>query len=424
MNVPKRNLWKIGIAIAIVLLLLMLMIWIPLSAGQVNETAQSERVPATGTATIQRTPAPDLTVTALAKDQLKQQDDKLQRENSGIWPYLNAIGGSLGTIFVATAALIAAVLGFRQWRGNRLDEREKRDEERFQRVVEGLGSASKAAQAGAAIMLRTFLQPGYEQFYQQSFDLAVTHLRLRHVDPNTLAPLDPDEYVPLDSLSQALITVFKESFPLARKILGQRKSQKESFPLACKILGQRKSQFDTQSLDASHVRLDSAYLDESDLKDVWMRVASLRRARLRGAKLSGANLRRADLSRAFLDGAFLDGANLSRAHLSGAHLSGADLSRADLSRADLSGTHPENARSLQDADLRRAKGLTEEQREACKAKGAIIDEAPMPSTPQLPVVPSPPSPSDDTQDPSAQASTLPPDSNENSTASSQQDPES
>src|SRR5512135_1714587 len=148
--------------------------------------------------------------------------------------------GGIGTILAAVAAFIAASHGFKQWRGNRQDEQMKRGEERFQKVVEGLGSERTEAKVGAAITLRTFLQPGYEQFYRQAFDLAVSHLRLRKAEASASKPLSslapilivpkgdlrqeqqlpsPTTPIPLDSLSQALITVFKESFPLVRNEL-------------------------------------------------------------------------------------------------------------------------------------------------------------------------------------------------------------
>ena len=99
---------------------------------------------------------------------------------------------------------------------------------------------------GAAITLRTFLQPGYEQFYRQAFDLAVAHLRLRKAEASAPEPPSSPDHVliipkgsfrqeqqppppttsiPLNSLSQALITVFKESFPLARNELKKTNAQ-------------------------------------------------------------------------------------------------------------------------------------------------------------------------------------------------------
>jgi hypothetical protein len=46
-------------------------------------------------------------------------------------------------------------------------------------------------------------------FISQAFDLAVAYLRLRNIGP------EPE---PADSLNQALIRVFRESFPLARDL--------------------------------------------------------------------------------------------------------------------------------------------------------------------------------------------------------------
>jgi hypothetical protein len=108
----------------------------------------------------------------------------------------------------------------------------------------------------------------------------------------------------------------------------------------------------------------------------------------------------------------------------------ADLSGADLSGADLSGTDPswaclEVARSLEGTNLRGVIGLTKEELERCKAKGAIIDEDTTTSPPQSTVSPPAPSQSDDAQSPSAlptQVNTPPPGTDGSSTASSQQGP--
>ena len=455
----KRGMWKAGIAIAGMLLLLVLMVWIPVSAVGAYEGASGFATPGTGT--VQATSTVDLTVTAVVQDQLKQQDDKLRRENSGLWSFWLTISGSIGTIFVAIAALLTAMNGFNQWLGNRRDEQQKRAEERFQAVVEGLGSERVEAKVGAAIMLRTFLQKDYEQFYSQAFDLAVAHLRLPRTsgqsvdDPDALhaSPLskDPDTPLSLTTLSQALIVVFKDAFPLARNRLKEQDS---------------KTQIHPQSLDATSVQLDNAYLSGADLKQVWMPQASLRKANLRradltGAHLTGAHLSKADLRGAYLSGAYLSeadlrGADLRGAHLTGAHLSkadlstaqliaanltgadltgadltgayldqadlrgayltgahligadlsvvdftNADLSEADFSEADLNWTKLENVLSLANAKLLRVKGLTKEQLEACKAKDATIDEDSTTSSSQPTASTSRPPQSSNAQAPSA-----------------------
>jgi uncharacterized protein YjbI with pentapeptide repeats len=421
----KSDIWKVGIGIAGILLLLALMVWLPVPAVSAQERAPELATPGTGT--VQATPTIDATVTELNKEKLAQEVQQLKNQNAPDplgWLQTNA------SIFLSTlVVVIGALFGFWQWGVGRRDaqnkeladrkaererrdeeqqrwlkdqeaEREKRTEERFQAAVVGLGSKDVEARTGAAIMLRTFLQPGYEQFYQQSFDLAVAHLRLRHVDSKK-----PE---PLDSLSQALITVFKESFSRTRRILEEQSTQ-----------------LDPQSLDASHIQLDNAFLIQSDLERVWMREALLREARLYNAKLSGAHLRRADLREAYLNGADLTkanltfanlskarlrgvnlreadirGADLSETELNGAELNGARFDRTNLSKADLSETDLEDALSLKDTNLSGVAGLTKEQLEACKAKGAIIDEVPATSASQSTVSPSSPSPSNDVQSPS------------------------
>ena len=155
------------------------------------------------------------------------------------------------------------------------------------------------------------------------------------------------------------------------------------------------------------IQLDNAYLREADLKQVWMPQVSLRKATLYGADLSKANLIGADLRKAkFHDSVLI---------------------RADLSGANLSGATLEEALTLVDTNLRGAKGLDEEQKAICKAKGAIIDEVPTTSSPWSIASPPPPSQSNDSHASSASPAQgiLPtPDAGESSAASSQQDSES
>ena len=439
----KRDLWKAGMVIAGMLLLLVLMAWIPVSAAGAEMRASG----LAAMVMVQATPTEDATVTALNKEQLtlqvKQLQNQLQNQN-------NWLANNSTALIAAITTLIVALFGIYQWTGNRRDalqkeltaqgkeledrkaERERRDEEqqrwlknqeaerekqaegRFQSAIEGLSSEREEAKVGAAILLRTFLRPGYEQFYTQSFDLVAAHLCPSRA-PNP--PEDPKAPLTLTTLRQALIVAFKEAFPPAR-------SQHTGSP---------------QSLDASYIQLDNAYLVRADLKQAWMPQASCREADLSGAdlreanlsraNLSGtdlreadlsganlreadlieANLRRANLRRTDLREADLSGANLFEANLRGADLreaglSGANLGRADLSGADLSkanlfeailfganlnGANIEDAFSLKDTDIREVKGLTKEQRASCKTKGVIIDEDPTTSSSQSTVAPPP-----------------------------------
>ena len=391
----KRDMRKAGIAIAGMLLLLVLMVWVPVSVAGAHEMTSGLTAPIT--VTVQASPTANPTIAAqTAQEQLT----KLQRDNDRSF---QAWFWSSGATFLSTLVLVGGgLLGFWRWRVDRRDaqarelkdrrdaqdkeledrkvERERRSEERFQAVVEGLGSTSIATQVGAAIMLRTFLSSGYEQFYSQTFDLAVAYLRLRNIGPVPESP---------DSLNQALIRVFRESFPLARDLPNQS----------------------SQSLDALGIRLDGAYLARSDLRGARIPESYLRKANLVAANLREANLR----------DAILIGANLNGADLGGANFDGADLREANLSRTNL-----EHSSSLKKAKLFGVKGLWKEQLEACKAKGAIIDEDSTVSSPPSPVSPPSPSQSTDVQTPSAtpaQGNLPTPDTGISSATSSQQGPE-
>ncbi len=389
----KRDMWKVGITIASMLLLLVLImwVWVPVSAAGRQERASG--LTKLGAITVQATPTEDATVIALNKEKLAQEVQQLKNQNNPdplSWLRTNA------SILLSTlVVVVGALVGLFRWLADRRDEQEKRredqrieqrkrDEERFQTVITGLGNTGTEAKVGFVVMLRTFLGKGYEQFYSQTFDLAVAHLRL----PRTITPPeDPDKPLPLTTLSRALIVIFKEVFPLARQ----------------------QNAKSAQTLDATGVQLDKAYLDEADLNQIWMPYASLRESHLHGAYLNGANLRKANLREANLSKAHLSEADLSGTDLRGTYfkeadlrranlgyalphkvnLRGADLSYADLREANLRKANLEEAKSLHETDLRGVKGLNKEQLEACKTQGAIIDEDVMVNISQSTVSPSP-----------------------------------
>ena len=373
----KRDLWRTGIAIAGMLLLLMLMAWISGVAAGAHEGVSEFTGPVT--VTVLATPTEDATVTTLSKEKLAQEVEQLKEQNKP--DFFGWLRTNASILLSTLVVVIGALIGLWRWLGDRRDEhekrredqrteQEKRAEERFQSAVTGLGDEKEGARIGAAILLRTFLRPGYEQFYTQTFDLAVANLRL----PRTPhPPEDPNTPLPLTTLSQALIVVFREAFPLAR-------NQNKRSP---------------ESLDATDIQLDSAYLRGADLKQVWMPQASMRKvdlslanlseANLGEAKLIGAKLNEADLSRAKLSGADLSEAELIRAKLNeadlnrtyfnGAKLSGADLSRADLRGADLSGADLSWAKLsgafLSEADLN-GTNLSEAELSEADLKGANL----------------------------------------------------
>jgi uncharacterized protein YjbI with pentapeptide repeats len=400
----RAIIWK-GSVIASSLLFLLLMIVVP-AVFAAPQRQVSLFVYNAGTAVAQSTPTADATVTALTKEQLTQQIKQLQLQNDrSFWSWLWSSGGGIApAVFAALAAVVVAFFPFRQWLGNQKEDRAKQAEERFQTVVEGLSSDKEQAKLGAAIVLRTFLQPGYEQFNEQTFELAVDILQLQ--------PHPTDLTQPPSALSRALTGILVEVFPLARDALKAKQKEKQPSGLPLEIISQK--------LDAGSIQLDKANLYYADFSQAWMPDAQLRQAFLYGASLSGAQLRHAKLMKAdlrwadfrntelrgadlseincFVDQDYtnddashidLSGANLSGAILRGANLkgailktytgpsgtfpidlSGADLSGADLTNADLSGANPEAATSLKDAKMGGVTGLTLDQLKQCKDKGA------------------------------------------------------
>jgi uncharacterized protein YjbI with pentapeptide repeats len=128
------------------------------------------------------------------------------------------------------------------------------------------------------------------------------------------------------------------------------------------------------------VDLRGANLHEVDLSHANLSHANLSHANLRGADLSRANLSHANLSHASLHEADLNLANLSHANLSHAFTIEADLSYAVLRKTNLSGADLYEANlhgaHLEGADLRDARGVTEEEleKQAENLEGTIMPD--------------------------------------------------
>src|SRR5437870_10252721 len=142
-----RDLWKAGIAMAGILLLLVLTVWLRVSAAGAHERAPelAKRV------TVQATPTVDATVTTLNKEKLAQEVQQLKSQNEPT--FFDWLRGNVSILLLGLGALA----GFLRWLADRRDardkelkdrqaEREKRAEERFQSIVEGLGNEREEAQ--------------------------------------------------------------------------------------------------------------------------------------------------------------------------------------------------------------------------------------------------------------------------------------
>jgi uncharacterized protein YjbI with pentapeptide repeats len=313
-------------------------------------------------------PEGSLRKTLLENDKLTQEVEKLKREGKWLWNN----GATVGTVLVATAA---GLIGLFRWLADRREERRRRAEERFQSVVGGLSNADLAAKIGAAVMLRTFLRKGYEDFYVQVFNLAVAYLRLQAIPSGAGSESDTPS-----PLTQALAIVFIESFPLARDQVLDKPELLDATGVWLK---------DT---NLSHANLDGVWVPKAHLASAKLNASQINRANLIGADLTGAtldqvigegvdftkatlvgaSLKSAVLSKASFEGAELAGASFEAANLTGADFIQADLTNAILIKAVLVGANPQAAKSLVGAKMSAGQGLTHGQIQTCIKKGAIF----------------------------------------------------
>ncbi len=184
------------------------------------------------------------------------------------------------------------------------------------------------------------------------------------------------------------------------------------------------SMADLTGADLWAALLGSADLREANLKETIICFAWLGGTSLNGADLRGADLRGADLREAHLRGADLREADL-RGYYQGKDYPGGFIpilfEKADLSGADLTGAKFDQTSLsfLKGTNLCGVKGLSKEQLEACKAKGAIIDEETTTSSSQPDTAPPPPSQSSEAPSSPTQVNTPHPSSDRSNTTSSQ-----
>jgi uncharacterized protein YjbI with pentapeptide repeats len=359
---------------------------------------------------------PDPTVTGLEKAKLREEVNLLRRsddQNLHDWlgANVNGLVASIGTIVVGLFAVYRYFKDREDAREKRAEEdrdqlasqaaeRVQRAEERFHRVVQGLGADQLSARIGAAVTLRSFLQQEDKQFYSQVFDLAAAHLRFVTGDENTI-------------LRQELATVFRDAYPLARgQVEFEPDDAERSYDDAIAL------QISYERLDGSSANMQGTSNWGADYRYGSLKNANFEQASITEADFSGGDLRGANFSfcpgsrskfiRCFAPSIGFEYADLSNSSffesrifqssfnndtlvnadlrrvefntgirlelgsgLSGANLRNADLSGANLTGANLTATNIEQAESLQGTILRGVRGLSAEQVEICREKGAI-----------------------------------------------------
>jgi uncharacterized protein YjbI with pentapeptide repeats len=304
---------------------------------------------------------PTASIEMLQKAKLEREIEKLQTEiqaaSSGwakftqIAPFITAIIALAG-VFVTARKHISESNRQREADRRQLErERVRRFDEKFNQIVEGLGSSNSVTKAGAAVSILTYLRPEYSAFHEQVFLILMANLKLAH-----------------DETTNSLLV---RAFEIA--IRGKAKEiEKKNNAISEKE--------DKISLDISHTNLTSACLpginlswanaQESTLEKANLREGCLQRFRASKANLRKAQLSKTDLRKSIFDGAAMANARLCAADLRWAHFKSCDLRDAKFQRALL------QSALFQDADLR---GARFEQADINSAifKGATLDNVAM-----------------------------------------------
>ena len=347
----------------------------------------------------------------LERAKLKLELEKLHLDNQNnernlfSWRgWLNLLYGNVSVLVTVILAFVAAIRYIRE----RREELIKREDERFENVVKGLGDEQYQQRVSSAVLLPTFLRRGYERFYQQVFNLAAGNLRSRASvimasavggGGQTQRRATDTTELPTTPLGRALTSVLRDSYPRARDVLVSNiKTERDVFI--------------SQHLNSAGLQLEQAFLSSADFREAWLRETSFREADLTGADLTGAVLEKSDFTEAKISlanlksanvqsckfvSAILNGVDLSAARadyadfkkaclrqivMRGGTIGGADFCDADLSEAKFSKVdfvsaegkkaNPDDAKDLTGAEFTAVRGLAPDQIEKCKKKGALF----------------------------------------------------
>jgi len=283
----------------------------------------------------------------LEQEKLREEIRKLQHENRnehGLRGFFSQYSGSLTAFVTALVAVGGLWLTIRQQtrerarqqdqdRQQRDRDREQRElesqrqlDERFTSILNDLGSASEAVQAGAAISLLTFVRPEHEAYHRQVRLAALANLKVEHPPAVTRILIDVLEAAfraadRLDSIERDLSRAELERIDLSGLDLS------EADLAFANLRGANLSNATLTRARGFGVELAKARLsgDKTDLE-----AARLQEAKGAGALFHNARLVSAHLERATLPGAEFQGAQLQAAHFEGADLRGAKFEQAVL----------------------------------------------------------------------------------------------
>lgn len=270
----------------------------------------------------------------LESAKLRQEIKKLEIENQklgnnwstiiGLAPFLTSVVALFGVFITLWKHLSEQSRQRDLDRKNLEDDRIRRFNDKFNSIVENLGSDSPAIQASAAVSIQTFLKPEYLEFHDQVFMILMANLKVQHSDV----------------IRQLLTAGFEKAIRVKSELIAsenekiEEKDEKIILDLSGCIL---------DHADMSKINLGWANLRGASLQHANLKESCLIRVRADGANLECLKGTGVDLEKARLKGANLSGAVFRDANLKWVHLEEANLSNCKFEHSLLQGAHLENS---------------------------------------------------------------------------------
>jgi uncharacterized protein YjbI with pentapeptide repeats len=277
---------------------------------------------------------------------LRHEIKKLELENEklsdewdtivGIAPFLASIVALLGVFITLWKHLSEQSRQRDLDRKNLEADRIRRFNEKFNAVVENLGSESPAIQASAAVSIQTFLKPEYSEFHDQVFMILLANLKVQHSDV----------------IRQLLTAGFEKAIRVKSELIAAENEQidEKDEKIILDLSGCTLDRANLTKINLGWANLRNASMLHANLKEACLiRVkgegadleflkgtgVNLQKARLKGANLTGASFRTADLKWVHFEEANLSNSKFQQALLQGAHLEKSLLNGAHFEQADL-----------------------------------------------------------------------------------------
>lgn len=280
-----------------------------------------------------------MNATELADEKLREEILELRSARSWQGQLIGLI--PIGTLIVGLAG---GAIAYGRFRHDRRTEETRRVDERFAQVASDLGSDSEVVRNGAAVALRTFLRPRYdEEIFEDAFELVMSNLKIAE-HPESVRRL----------LAEAFCEGLKRKSPPSEA--GDGLDLVRAWLKRAKLEG-----CDLRFADLAWASLEGANLRHSDLRSTRGYNVYLAKAVLSDANLHQARWQKAVAPEAYfhhtrmvsidLKHADLKGARFQEAELQTASLQHADLRNANFIQANLHGTHFEEA-TLNEATAR------------------------------------------------------------------------